>query len=129
MPKPDKKPKPPTQRDRGYTNLLHHISKNDKKQNEQFRKLREQTKEIERLLEQIMATQEEVAAKLAAVGDKLDKATQEILAAIQALKDAVAAGGASSPEVDAAIQRLETEAQALDDINPDPQSAKRKKRE
>jgi hypothetical protein len=115
MPKPIR---PPSQRDRGYTNILHHLTKSEEKQSTQYEK-------IERLLKKIMATQEEVASKLAAVGDKLDKATQEILAAIQALKDAVAAGGASSPEVDSAISRLEAGAQTLDDINPDPQSKKK----
>ena len=66
-----------------------------------------------------MATQAELAARLSAVGDELDKATAEIVAAIQALKDALAAAGGTTPEVDAAVTRLEGGAKALDDLNPD----------
>ncbi len=66
-----------------------------------------------------MATQAELAAKLTSIGDELDKAKAEIVAAIQALKDALASAGATTPEVDAAVVRLEGSAQALDDLNPD----------
>jgi hypothetical protein len=66
-----------------------------------------------------MATQAEQTAKLNAIGDKLDKASAEILAAIQALKDAQANAGSTTPEEDAATARLEAGAQALDDIVPD----------
>jgi peptidoglycan hydrolase CwlO-like protein len=79
----------------------------------------EQNKHTERKLNKIMATQAEQAAKLSAVADQLDKATAEILAAIQALKDAQANAGNTTPEEDAATARLSTAAQALDDINPD----------
>ncbi len=70
-------------------------------------------------LNKIMATQQELADKLNSIGDELDKAQAEIVAAIQALKDALAAAGATTPEVDAAVTRLETGAKALDDLNPD----------
>lgn len=66
-----------------------------------------------------MATQAEQAAKLNAIGDKLDKAKAEIVAAVQALKDALATAGTTSPEVDAAVVRLEGSAQGLDDLNED----------
>lgn len=66
-----------------------------------------------------MATQAELAASLSAVGDQLDKAQAEILAEVQALKDALAAAGATSPEVDAAVARVQAAAQSLDDVNPD----------
>lgn len=66
-----------------------------------------------------MASKEEQTAKLNAIGDRLDKATAEILAAIQALKDAQANAGNTTPEEDAATARLETAAQGLDDVNPD----------
>lgn len=66
-----------------------------------------------------MATQAELAAQLTSIGDELDKAQAEIVAAIQALKDALAAAGSTTPEVDAAVTRLEGSAKALDDLNPD----------
>lgn len=34
-------PKPASQRDRGYTNLLHHVSTNDKRQNKKLDKILE----------------------------------------------------------------------------------------
>ena len=70
-------------------------------------------------LDNIMATQAQLAAQLSAIGDELDKATAEIVAAIQALKDALAAAGGTTPEVDAAVTRLEGGAKSLDDMNPD----------
>jgi chromosome segregation ATPase len=100
-----KKDKPQSQRDRGYSNLFHHVTKH--------------LKRIEQKLDTIMATQAEQTAKLTAIGDKLDKASAEILAAIQALKDAQANAGNTTPEEDAATARLETAAQSLDDIVPD----------
>jgi len=66
-----------------------------------------------------MATQAELAAHLGKIGDQLDKAQAEIVAAIQALKDAIANAGNTTPEIDAALARLDTSAQGLDDINPD----------
>lgn len=66
-----------------------------------------------------MATQAEQAAHLNKIGDQLDKATAEIIAAVQALKDAIATAGSTTPEVDAAMARLDTGVQTLDDINPD----------
>src|SRR4051794_38281037 len=99
MRKPVKKPRPPSQRDRGYSNLLRHMSKNDKKQNGKL-------KNIERILKNIMSTQQEEADKLNALSTQLQKANDEIQKAIQDLKDALAAGGATSPEVDAATGAL-----------------------
>lgn len=107
-----KPPKPPSQRDRGYSNILHHLSKNEKKQAEHNPK-------IEKLLKTIMATQEEEAAKLNALSAQLQKANDEIQKAIADLKAAIAAGGATSAEVDAATEALTAKAQALDDIVPD----------
>lgn len=75
---------------------------------------------IERRLRKIIMTQAELADHLTKVDDQLDKATAEILASVQALKDALAAAGNTTPEVDAALARLDTSAQTLDDINPDP---------
>ncbi len=81
--------------------------------------LRRRLDRIEITLDYIMATQAELAAKLSSIGDELDKAQAEIVAAIQALKDALTAAGATSPEVDAAVTRLEGSAKSLDDLNPD----------
>ena len=67
----------------------------------------------------IMATQAELAATLATVKTQLTKASGEITARIQALVDALAAAGGTTPEVDAAVADLQAVAQALDDINPD----------
>lgn len=78
-----------------------------------------QLRHINRKVKHIMATQAELSAKLTSIGDELDKAQAEIIAAIQALKDALATAGATSPEVDAAVTRLEGSAKALDDLNPD----------
>jgi hypothetical protein len=78
---------------------------------------------IDRKIRRVIMTQAELAAHLTAVDDQLDKATAEILAAIQALKDALA-NAQTSPEVDAAVARLDAAAQALDDINPDTGPAK-----
>ena len=91
----------------------HHFDRN------QFDILIRKLTHIEKELSDIMATQDELAAKLSAIGDELDKATAEIVAAIQALKDALAAAGSTTPAVDAAVTRLETGAKALDDLNPD----------
>jgi DNA repair exonuclease SbcCD ATPase subunit len=74
---------------------------------------------LNRKVSRIMASQAEEAAKLQAFGDQLDKATAEIVAAIQGLRDALADAGNTTPEVNAATDRLATAAQALDDIVPD----------
>lgn len=49
---------------------------------------------------------------VAAVGDQLTKALAEIQAEL-------AAGGNTTPEMDAALAKAQTAAQALDDLNPD----------
>lgn len=65
---------------------------------------------IERL---VMATREENQSKLDAIADQLGKAQTEIVAAVQDLKNQVAAG----QELD--FSRLDAAAQELDDLNPD----------
>lgn len=66
-----------------------------------------------------MATQEELAAALNAVKDQLTKASGEINTRIQALVDALAAAGNTTPEVDSALQGVQAISQVLDDINVD----------
>lgn len=66
-----------------------------------------------------MATMEELQASLDAVGEQLTKASAEIAAEVQALQDAVAAAGGTSPEVDASVERLKVLAASLDAMNPD----------
>ena len=70
-------------------------------------------------MKKLMASQQEIADALNAVGTQLSKASSEVVAKISELEAAVAAGGQSSPEVDAAVANLKTAAQALDDIVPD----------
>lgn len=60
----------------------------------------------------IAMTQEELKSALSGVADKLNKAKDEILAAL-------ATAGNTSPEVDAAVGKLGEIAQSLDDIVPD----------
>jgi hypothetical protein len=67
----------------------------------------------------IMATQAEVEAQLNGIADQLDKSKTELTAEIGTLEAEIAAGGGSTPGVDAAIARLKTLAQGLDDLNPD----------
>ncbi len=74
---------------------------------------------IERQVKKVMGSQKDEAAALNAIADQLDKATAEIVASIQALKDAQAASGNTTPEEDAATARLAAAAQKLDDLTPD----------
>lgn len=67
----------------------------------------------------IIASQAEQAAKLRAIGEQIAKAKAEIVAAVDKLTAAVAAGGNTTPEVDEATQALQTAVQGLDDLNPD----------
>ncbi len=74
---------------------------------------------LETLERTIMASQAEHAAQLVAVKEQLDKAKAEIVANVAALEAAIAAAGATTPEVDAALAALKGSAQGLDDLNPD----------
>lgn len=67
----------------------------------------------------IVATKDELAARLNANADRLDKAKAEIVASIQALKDEISNADATSPAIDAALSRLDGAAATLDDLNPD----------
>lgn len=60
-------------------------------------------------------TQAEAAAKLDAQAVTLEKIRTEV----QALKDAAANDGNVSPELEAAIARVEAAITGVDDINPD----------
>lgn len=86
---------------------------------ERLAELSHELRELKEGQKNIMATQDEEAAKLNAFADQLDKATTEIVAAVQALKDALAAAGNTNQAVDDATARLSTAAQKLDDLNPD----------
>lgn len=70
-------------------------------------------------LEKIMASQAELAQALTDLGTQLDKTQGEIVAEVSKLEDAINAGGATSPEVDAALASLKAKVQSLDDLNPD----------
>jgi ABC-type transporter Mla subunit MlaD len=54
----------------------------------------------------------------AAVG-KVGEETTALIAEVQALKDAIAAGGTVSPEVEAALAAVEARVKAVDDLVPD----------
>lgn len=64
-----------------------------------------------------MAKQSELEGILNAIGDKLEKAQAEIVAEIAALRDGMGSTDLP-PEATAALERLETIAQKLDDIDP-----------
>ena len=73
-------------------------------------------------LEYLMATQAELATLLLAVTDTLTKIgteTQSLLAKIDDLAAALAAAGATTPEVDAALAALQAQAAAVDSLVPD----------
>src|SRR5438046_1762527 len=98
-----------TRRDRGYTNILHHVSKNDRKQNDHFKK-------VEKLLEKIMASQDQAAQQLKDVNQQLQKIgteTQTLLDKITALENAPAAD--VSPELQSAIDSVVAQAKVVDD--------------
>lgn len=44
----------------------------------------------------------------------------ELLEALDEIVTAIAAAGQTTPEVDAAVERLKAASKALDDLNPDP---------
>lgn len=73
-------------------------------------------KRQELLLGKIMTNVTQLAAKIDAVSDKLGKASGEILNEIATLR---AAAGELPTDAEASLARLESMAQALDDIVPD----------
>jgi len=64
----------------------------------------------------IFMNQTELLSALTAVSDELAKATTEITTAISN-------SGTTTPEVDAAVSRLQAAARALDNLNPDAPTA------
>lgn len=66
-----------------------------------------------------MATREELAARINAAAERAEKAKTEIVSAVDALKAEIANADASTPEIDAAMSRLDGSVAALDDLNPD----------
>jgi len=97
---------------------LHHHHHYDPAMDKLFQKidfLTEKTKII-------LMTQAEELQLLRDLKAQNEKAKTEILAKIQTLEDAIANGGNTSPEVDAALADLKTSIQGTDDIVPDVQS-------
>lgn len=74
---------------------------------------------ITQKLKKISMTQEEELAFLKALKDQNEKAKGEILAKFAVLEGQIAAGGSTTPEVDAALADLKTSIQGTDDIVPD----------
>jgi seryl-tRNA synthetase len=75
-----------------------------------------------RKLRKIMATQKEAAAQLEVVSAALVKIggeTQKLLTEVQALKDAAANASNVEPELQAAIDKVASQAQVVDDQVPD----------
>ena len=83
---------------------------------QQYRSL---VKHFNHLKEIITMNKEELEAKLNALADQNDKASAEQAAAMQALRDELAAANVSTPGIDAALERLATSIQKDDDENPD----------
>jgi len=73
-------------------------------------------KRLELLLGKIMTDVSQLAAKIDAVSDKLGKASGEIMNEIATLR---ATAGQLPADAEASLARLESMAQALDDIVPD----------
>lgn len=76
--------------------------------------------QLHRLKEIITMNQAELAQALADIKTQADKAKAEIVQKVADLEAAIAAGGVTSPEVDAAVTALKGSVQGLDDLNPDP---------
>jgi hypothetical protein len=71
------------------------------------------------LLRKIIMNQTELAQALEDLKAQADKAKGEIVTKIQTLEDAIAAGGVTTPEVDAALADLKGSVQGIDDLNKD----------
>ena len=71
---------------------------------------------ILRTLRHIMATQSEIAARIVAFTEQLEKAKGEIVSALEVV---IASVGNASPELTAAVDALAVKVQALDDLNAD----------
>jgi DNA repair ATPase RecN len=74
--------------------------------------------DLQQTEQKIMAKLTELNGILQALGDKLDKATAEIIAAIDALKKALSDVELPA-DAQASLDRLTAAAQVLDDLNPD----------
>lgn len=68
----------------------------------------------------LMATQSEHAQALTDLAAQTEKAKAEVVAKVQALEDALANAGNTTPEVDAAMVALKGAIQGVDDLNQDP---------
>lgn len=81
--------------------------------------LRPVLQKLDSLERQITMNMTELAQALSDAAAQAAKSKAEIIAKVQALEDAIAAG-ATTPEVDAALAALKGEVQGLDDLNADP---------
>lgn len=68
----------------------------------------------------IMFTQAQQAQILRDLAAQVVKVKKEVVDKVQALEDAIIAGGVTTPEVDAALDDLKGNIQVLDDLNVDP---------
>lgn len=81
-----------------------------------FQELKES---IHSLKELFTMNQAELAQTLSDLKTQADKTKAEIVQKVADLEAAIAAGGVTTPEVDAAVEALKGSIQGLDDLNPD----------
>lgn len=80
---------------------------------------------LNRLKGDIMASQSELAASIRRVTENVAKIggeTRSLLSKIQALTDAMAAAGGTTPEVDAAMADLQAQVVVVDGLVQDPET-------
>ncbi len=119
--KPKPKPKPCKPEPRkpplspGEVLILDHLVRIEKFLVETFEHIHKEVRNI-------MATQAELAADLQAVTDQVTKIGTETTATLQKVTDleaALAAGGGTTPEVDAAMAALKAQVKVVDDLVAD----------
>lgn len=74
-----------------------------------------------------MVTQADTAAALTKLGEQMDKIFGEVKDDLQRLADAIAANGNTSTDVTDALTSLQSKVDALDALNPDPDTVSGKK--
>lgn len=77
------------------------------------------TAPLETLLKEIKVNQAEMTAAINAAADQLAKVKDEIQASTAQMTAAIEAAGQSTPQMDAALQRLQSLSADLDALNPD----------
>ncbi len=121
-----------------FQHLTRRLDRIEHKLNEKVKKekagnlteVNKQLTQIRKALKKVMATQEEAAAQLAAANASLTKIgaeTQTLLDKVAVLEAAAGNATEVSPALQAAIDGVVAQAQAVDDLVPDAVAAKRKR--